>query len=154
MRRLAALWLGLWGLLAPLTLLAQAPEDTLFGPQQYLRTDGAPNSYTDSFTVPASVGTPFRLRIVNGAANGDNRITSGSVKVNGVQVVGAADFGQQVGYIERSLNLGPSNTIEVQLASKPGGYLTLSVVGTRILPVPTSLAPNPSTVTGRPRAWP
>ena len=115
----------------------------LLGPTQYVRTAGPPNVYNGSFSVPASAGAPFQLRIVNGAANGQNRISSGWVKVNGVQVVGPADFGQNVALIERDLTLSPGNTLEVQLASAPGGYITLSVLGTRILPVPTSLAPNP-----------
>ena len=126
---------------------AQAPDYTLFGPKQYVRGSAAPDVYTDTFTVPGSVGTPFQLRIVNGAANGENRISSGWVKVNGVQVVGPADFGRNVAAIERQLKLGPSNTLEVQLASAPGGYVTFTVLGTRVLPVPASLAPNPITVT-------
>ena len=145
--RLAAFFAALIALGVATAALAQAPGETLFGPQKYVRTTGAPNVYTASFSVPASAGAPFQLRILNGAPNGDDRITSGWVKVNGVQVVGPADFGQNVGLIERSLNLGPNNTLEVQLASKPGGYITLTVLGTRILPVPTSLAPSPVTIT-------
>jgi RHS repeat-associated protein len=124
-----------------------APDQLLFGPVQYNRTAGPPNQYSGSFAVPASAGAPFQLRIVNGAANGQNRISSGWVKLNGVQVVGPADFGQNVALIERNVNLSPGNTVDVRLASAPGGYIALSVLGTRILPVPTSLAPNPLTVT-------
>ncbi|HEX6396350.1 MAG TPA: hypothetical protein VFZ95_02915, partial [Steroidobacteraceae bacterium] len=141
--RLAAVVAGwLFALLA----FAQAPDQPVFGPKAYVRTAGAPDTYTDSFTVPPSAGAPFQLRIVNGAANGENRISSGWVKVNGVQVVGPADFGQNVALIERALTLSNNNTVEVRLASKPGGYITLSVLGTRILPVPTSLAPNPISI--------
>jgi hypothetical protein len=145
-----------WLLLA-LVLLALAsarpgfaqgtPDQVLFGPTQYNRTDGVPNEYSGSFSVPASVGAPFKLRIVNGAANGQNRSNSGRVTLNGTQVVGPNDFGQNVALIERSVNLGPNNTIQVRLTSAPGSYITLSVLGTRILPVPTSLAPNPISIT-------
>jgi len=141
--RLAAVLAGwLFALLA----LAQAPDQTLFGPQAYVRTTGEPNTYTATFTVPASAGAPFLLRIDNGAPNGQNRITSGWVKVNGVQLVGPADFAQSVALIERNLNLAPGNTVEIHLASAPGGYIALAVFGTRILPVPTSLTPNPITI--------
>src|SRR3990170_1539247 len=119
------------GWLFALVAHAQTPDQVLFGPTQYNRTAGAPNEYSGSFSVPASAGAPFVLRIVNGAANGQNRINSGWVKVNGVQVVGPADFGQNVALIERSLSLSPNNTLEVRLASAPGGYITLSVLGTR-----------------------
>ena len=101
------------GWLFALLAHAQTPDYVLFGPTQYNRTAGAPNVYSGSFSVPASAGAPFQLRIVNGAANGQNRITSGWVKVNGVQVVGAADFGPNVALIERNLTLSPGNTLEV-----------------------------------------
>ncbi len=127
--------------------LAQVPDHTLFGAKQYDRTAGDPNQYTDTFTVPASVGAPFVLRVVNGAANGQSRVSYGTVKVNGVQVISPADFGQNVSLIERPVNLSPNNTLEIRLASAPGSYITLSVLGTRILPTPTSLAPNPLSVT-------
>ena len=143
------LWLiGLAAIAVPASALAQGtPDRTLFGPKQYVRTTGATDVYTDSFSVPVSVGAPFSLRIVNGAASGQKRITFGWIKVNGVQVVGPADFGVNVATIERPLNLLPNDTLEVRLASAPGGFLTLSILGTRIPPVPTSLAPNPLTVT-------
>jgi len=147
LRRLTGFMVGALALVASMATHAQAPDQTLFGPQRYVRTVGAPNVYNGTFTVSSSVGAPFQLRIVNGAANGADRITSGTVRVNGVQVVGPADFGQNVALIERTLTLGPSNTVEVQLASKPGGYLTLTVLGRRIPPVPTSLSPNPLSVT-------
>jgi RHS repeat-associated protein len=127
--------------------LAQAPDQVLLGPKQYLRTTGAPNQYTDSFRVPSSVGAPFLLRIVNGAANGSNRISAAWIKVNGVQIAGPADFSQKVALVERTINPGPNNTLEVRLASTPGAYVTITVLGTKILPTPTSLAPNPLTVT-------
>ena len=148
-------WLAGW-LLAVLALthlgvrpaIAQGtPDHVLFGPVQYDRTDGPPNEYSATFSVPGSVGAPFLLRIVNGAANGQNRISSGRVTVNGVQYVGPADFGQNVALIERSVTLSPSNTVQVRLTSAPGSYIAMSVLGTRILPAPTSLAPNPISIT-------
>src|SRR5688572_12692321 len=146
LRRFTAFVAGLCALLAMSAAHAQAPEQTLFGPQQYVRTTGVPNIYTDSFSVPVSAGAPFTLKITNGAVGGTNRISSGWVKVNGVQVVGPADFGQNVATIERTLKLSPNNTLEVRLASAPGGYITLTVAGRQILPVPTSLTPNPLTI--------
>ena len=77
-----------------------AAELTIYRRTEFL----SPAYYTSmGFGVPASVGAPFVLRIVNGAASGQNRISSGWVKVNGVQVVGPADFGQSVALIERTV---------------------------------------------------
>jgi RHS repeat-associated protein len=124
---------------------AQA-DQTLFGPKQYQRTSGAPNEYTDRFTVPASIGGPFKVRIANGAANGSNRISSATLHVNGVQIAGHADFGHNVAAIERTVTLAPKNTLELRLKGEPGSHLTITVFGSRILPAPTSLSPNPLTI--------
>lgn len=132
---------------ASLPALAQNALDTvLFGPKQYVRTSSSPLEHTDTFAVPSAIAAPFQLRIVNGDANGANRISSAWIKVNGVQVAGPADFGQKIASIERTVELGPNNTVEVRLASGPDGYLTLSVLGTRIQPAPTALTPNPLTI--------
>lgn len=148
LRGWASFALGLVLLTISLPTFAQnALDTTLFGPKQYLRTASSPLEYTDTFTVPNTIAKPFQLRIVNGDANGANRISSAWIKVNGVQVAGPADFGQKVASIERTVELMPNNTIEVRLASGPDAYLTLTVLGTRVLPAPTALLPNPLTIT-------
>lgn len=133
----------------PSLAAAQAPADQLiFGPTQYLRTTGPPNQYTNTITVPTSVGAPFVLHIVNGHSNGQNRISSAWVTVNNVQVAGPSDFGQTVAIVDRTITLNPgTNTLTVKVASSPGAYLTISVYGTKILPTPTQLTPNPLNLT-------
>ena len=131
LRALLLFALVLLSVLVQSPLAQAAPDQLLFGPKQYLRTTGAPNQYTDTFSVPVSVGAPFLLRIVNGQANGSNRISSATVTLNGVQVAGPSEFAQNVALITRAVNLGPSNTLDARVASTPGGYLTGSVLGTR-----------------------
>lgn len=137
-------WLG-----SPSIATAQStPDQLIFGPQQYLRTTGAPNQYTGTITVPTSVGAPFLLHIVNGQSNGQNRLSSAWIDVNNVQVAGPADFGQNVAVIDQTITLNPgTNQLKVKVASTPGGYLTVKVYGTKILPTPTSLTPNPLNLT-------
>lgn len=137
------------GLGGPALVAAQAtPDQLIFGPQQYLRTTGAPNEYTSTITVPASVGPPFLLHIVNGQSNGQNRISSAWVDVNNVQVAGPSDFGQNVSVVDRTITLNPgTNQLKVKVASTPGAYLTIRVYGTKILPTPTTLTPNPLNLT-------
>lgn len=146
---LVSVGMGLLSLLSPTFAPAQSvPDQLIFGPQQYLRTTGPPNEYTNTVTVPASVGAPFQLHIVNGQANGQNRISSAWVKINGVQVAGPSDFGQNVAVVDKTITLNAgSNTPYVKVASAPGSYLTISVFGTQTLPTPTSLAPNPLNLT-------
>src|SRR5689334_12035996 len=147
-RALGVLLLGVAALAGIETAYAQGtPDQVLFGPKQYVRMLGAPNEYSDAFSVPAAIGAPFLLRIVNGSANGTNRIHFARIKINGVQVAGPADFGQNVAMIERTVTLVPNNSLEVSLAGGPDGSLTLVVLGTRILPAPTALSPNPLAIT-------
>ena len=74
-----------------------ATEVTLFGPNQYLRTSGSPNVFTDSF---AAIWGSGMLIGKNGAMNGTDRITdaisSASVYINGEQIFGPSDFNQNV----------------------------------------------------------
>jgi len=147
LRAMASLVLGILLAAAASSASSQnALDTTLFGPKQYVRNASTPLLQTDTFSVPSAIATPFQLRIVNGEANGAKRISSAWIKVNGVQVAGPADFGQKVASIERTVELGPNNTLEVRLASGPDGFLTITVLGTRVLPAPTALTPNPLTI--------
>jgi hypothetical protein len=56
---------------------------------------------------------------VNGNADGTHRISSAAVKVNGTQIFGLSDFGQNVAGIDRTVAVQPSNTLEVRLTSAP-----------------------------------
>ena len=149
MRGWLTVMLLLAGLGGPSLAAAQAtPDQLIFGPQQYLRTTGAPNQYTATITVPTSVGAPFLLHIVNGQSNGQNRLSSAWIDVNTVQVAGSSDFGQNVAVVDRTIALNPgTNQLKVKVASTPGGYLTITVYGTKILPTPTQLTPNPLNLT-------
>ena len=107
---------------------ASAGEVTMFGPKQYIRTTGAPNVYTDTFsTIPGEA----KLTVKNGNWDGSERITdaisSASVAVNGEEIFGTDDFNQGVYLLEAPINVAEGNSILVELASNPGSYLTIEV---------------------------
>jgi hypothetical protein len=56
---------------------------------------------------------------VNGNADGTHGISSATVKVNGTQILGLSDFGQNVAVIDRTVTMQPSNTLEVRLTTAP-----------------------------------
>ena len=103
-------------------------EVTLFGPNQYVRVGGDPDVYTNSFTGIPGTG---KLIVKNGNQIGDKRIEdaiSGAVvKVNGEVIFGPSDFNQNIYYLEADIDLLESNTLYVELMSKPGSYITLEV---------------------------
>ncbi len=115
---------------------ASAVEVTMFGPNQYLRTTGSPDVYTDTFSGVAGEGT---LIVKNGEWDGDRRITdamsSASVVINGEEIFGPNDFNQQVYLLEASINVAEGNSISIELASNPGSYLNIEI--TQEVPLPT-----------------
>ena len=119
---------------------------SIFGPVQYNRTTGPPNQYTATFLLPASVSAPFQLQVQNGDGNGGHRISSGTITINGVQVVGTSDFNQNVATIIRTVTLASTNTLAVTLASNPGSYIILNIGG---IALPTANAgPNQTVPVG------
>lgn len=144
-RSLSWLWL-LVSLLMVLSAHAD-PDQTVFGPKKYTRTSGAPDVITDTFVLPGQVVAPYLLHIDNGAADGTGRLTSATVTVNGVQVVGPNDFGDKVAVIERNIAVVPTNTIEVRIAGKPpGSFMKITVLGSLAQPTPISIKPDPLSV--------
>ena len=123
-----------------------ATEVTLFGPDQYVRTTGAPDVFTDSFTAILGEGM---LIVKNGAIDGNNRIndaiSSASVYINGEQIFDTSDFNQNVYLLQAPVNLLESNSITVELASSPGSYLTIEVTE-EIDPPTVSLSAAPEII--------
>ena len=108
---------------------AQASTATILGSTTYTRTTGAPNQYTTTFTAPAWIVSPYDLHIVNGDSSGNNRVSSATITLNGVQVAGPSNFNQNVATLDVNVTLQASDTLQVTLASKPGSYLTINVSG-------------------------
>lgn len=126
-----------------------------FGPQEFVRTTGAPNTYTVTVQVPSGVGSPFNLHIQSGEANGTNRVSSATILVNNVQVAGPSDFNQNVFTLDRAVTLTPTTTLVVTLASKPGSYLKINLAGTsedHTPPVLTIIDPAANSAINTPQA--
>lgn len=112
------------------TTLAQAGTFTAFGPQDYQRGTGAPVTVTNTFSV-LNPNTQYTLKAFNGGRQDDvtELVSSGVVTVNGVQVLGPSNFNQNVTEIDVPVTLQTSNTLSVQVRGKPGGVLTIQIVG-------------------------
>ncbi len=77
-----------------------AIDVTLFGPNTFTRTTGKPNVFNGTFPAIPGQGT---LYVFNGSAKGKDRVSSGSILVNGVEVISTDIFNQNVGSIEVDL---------------------------------------------------
>jgi hypothetical protein len=113
-----------------LSTAAQAGTLTVFGPRDYTRTAGQPQTVRETFTV-RNPSAPYTLRLVNGGAAATfGRVTSAVVKINGVEIFGSRDFnGNTPAMMEKPLTLTATNEITVEVRGAPGSGLTISILG-------------------------
>ncbi len=120
----------LFGLLAFAN--AHAIQITPFGPTHYTRQSGAPVEETASFTVDNLNGS-FTLTVHNGGLEDDatlgKYVSSSTITINGVVVLGPQNFNQNVTVLNVPVSLLSSNQLVVKLNGKPGGVITVEING-------------------------
>ncbi|HKA52032.1 MAG TPA: hypothetical protein VKJ47_00070 [Candidatus Binatia bacterium] len=100
-----------------------------FGPKTYRYAPGKPAPQSTSFTV-LNPATTYTLRIHNGGLSNEfNRVSSGVITLNGVEIAKPNDFNQNVALIEKPVTLAAANTLTVEVRGPSGGGLTLQIVG-------------------------
>ena len=114
-------------LIVAIIFCAEASNISIFGPKRYDRTTGKSNTYQDNFVLKQGAKAPFTLTLTNGASNGSNRVSSGTVTLNGVVIIKQSDLSQQVGSLQRVVSVNANNTIEVDLSGTSGSYLTIEI---------------------------
>lgn len=116
--------------------------------KQYSRLTGVPLTVSDLFTACDPKGS-FRIVVFNGSG-GQKRISSGSIFVNGLEVIKEQDLNQKVERIERPLSkVLRDNRLEVRLRSGPTGALQVAVEGIQKCLGITITSPAPGTVINR-----
>ena len=84
----------------------------------------------------------FVLKVENGAQDGANRVSSAVVSLNGIKLLGPADFNQKVSGLQRSIAPhDQENVLSVHLRSKPGSHLLVQVLGEPLLDLPPDPGP-------------
>jgi hypothetical protein len=118
-------WLGaafLFLLIAGTALPAMAGTISLFGPNQYVRTEGNPNTFASTFRLPANV-TDCRL-VISYGPGGPLSANSVSVTVNGKEMNKAKSDATN-----SAVELRNENTVFVTLKGKPGDSIVVQVLG-------------------------
>jgi len=139
-----ALLVLVWGATAVSAGAATAP---VFGPEDFIRGTGAPETKARSFSTAGFTG-PFLLQVANGGADGSlERSSSALVTLNGEVIFGPRDFNQTVELLDREIVLEPDNELGVEVRSLPGSGFTLTVLGNRTQPEIEILAPESGLVT-------
>ena len=112
------------GFILALSSFSRAESIPLFT-QKYLRTSEKPNLYTATIDN-CNPGATYNLVVINGQ-NGEDVISSASIVLNGVEVVRENEFNQRVGMVEKTVTLQSENTLDIRLASGPGGFITVNI---------------------------
>jgi hypothetical protein len=103
-----------------------AAETTpVFGPKQYTRTTGKPQTFTETFEHCGTASC--QIVVTNGNADGTDRVSSASIYLNSNQIVSPWNFNQQVDEIVRPVVLADQNQLMIRIASKPGSFLIVDV---------------------------
>ena len=121
------------GLNLPEIALGQEEGILLFGPQVFIRGKGKPVIESAKF-FPLDPSAETTLNIFNGDANGDFKVSSAKVYLNGKPVFGPRNFNQKVDFISVPVALiDGENIIEVQLRAKPGSFVTIDITAPDIV---------------------
>jgi hypothetical protein len=127
-----------------LPIYGDTGDGIVFGPQQYTRGTGKPVPNTTVFTS-ANTGSGFIMKIHNGDINGNYRVSSGTITLNGELVVTNDDFSQQVEWIEKEVSLESVNELSVTLTSLPGSFLTITIYESGLRPT-VAITASPETI--------
>ena len=127
-------------LLAIIPSVTYAGDFVAFGPQQYVRLDGAPIVSRTAFTV-SDPTTTFTMRI-------DSKgVSSAIVTLNGIQVFKQSDFNANVTLLTKAVKLQATNQLSVELRGKPGDGFSVQIIGVdNGLPtISATVSPGPNT---------
>lgn len=113
----------------------------------YTRGTGSPVTVTSTFSL-LNPNTQYTLKAFNGGLQNDTTelVSFSIVSLNGVQVVGPSNFNQGVTEVNVTIFPGVTNTLSVQVRGKPGGVLTIQVIGVDNDPptITASVSPAPN----------
>jgi RHS repeat-associated protein len=111
-----------------ITLVRNGHAETIvYGPKTF-KVDKTQSLISNEVFSSPSVGSNFVLRVKNGDAAGGFLVTSGTITLNGTQVLSPSDLNQQVPLVELSPTILETNTLRVELSGKSGSYVTVTIV--------------------------
>ncbi|MGH7542575.1 MAG: hypothetical protein ACREK7_01425, partial [Gemmatimonadota bacterium] len=114
--------------IAPPSLESSVVDTILvYGPQVFETSTGSPQHHVERFAMEVVPDAVYTLRVENGAADGSGRVSSASIRLNGVEVIGAGDLDATVGVDEGVITPETNTTLEVTIAGPPGSHVTVTI---------------------------
>src|SRR5262245_24211681 len=87
-----------------------------------------PATFTATVSLPEGK-SPYILNLVNGTADGRDRLSSVEVSFNGVAVVGPSDLDASTEAVNRGITPAGENQLSLTLRGDTGGFVTVRIVG-------------------------
>lgn len=103
----------------------------VFGPRQVDRS-GPVSRLSTLFTLPVDVTAPFNIQITNGDSNGEARVLTATVTLNGAVVVTPTELNAGVSSMTKPVQLLASNTVDVSFFGRFNSHLIISFTATRV----------------------
>jgi len=125
---------------------------SVFGPKQYVRTTGAPQTVRETFAAH-NTALPYTLRLENGGgtltgtSGAMARVTSAAITLNGADILTPKDFNASTpAIIEKSITVNASNELTIELRGDPGAGVTLSILAddSELPTITASVSPQPN----------
>jgi len=119
--------------LALFSLDALAGSLSLLDNTTFIRDKGKPIVETIQFN--GQPGSQFQLTLFNGGVDNQYcRITSAVISLNGQTVLGPSDFKKKTYQLTQAVTIAATNSLSVELRSKPGCAVEINVQGEPPLP--------------------
>ena len=130
--------------------LADTSNAIVFGPEIFRREQGKPQTYVRRFSAGNASGR-FTLEVINGDPNDNTdfdakkneRVTSGQILLNDVQLLGPGDIKKDVRRLSTPVTLiQGDNTLKITLNGNPVSMLSVSILRIDTPPPPDLTAPR------------
>ncbi len=109
-----------------LTLSVRKEIEEAIRPASVFLLGGGQQTFSQSFTV-ADPTSPFVLTLQNGDASGLHAVNSGSVRVNGIEVIAEKDLTSNARLLRKNVVLQTTNTLTADLKGQAGDSVTLAI---------------------------
>ena len=106
------------------------PENSRYSTRPIFEVPVVQRPIVDNFNVP-NPNTTWTLKAINGSLEDDTveMVSSSTLLLNNEEILQSNQFNQNTNLITVPVTLNSTNTISTTLKGKPGGQLTIEIVG-------------------------
>src|SRR5438105_2381012 len=109
-------------------VMVAGDTQVVYGPHVFSTPNGRPTNYVEALSLVVQPTRRYTLRLVNGAADGTQRATSGSLSLNGKLLFQGPDFSSGA-TLTRVVEPLSADTLLVTVEGPAGAFVTVSIPG-------------------------